>query len=418
MTTRMSERFPRYTEFDPAVPVWCVTPGLARCFHRFFDTSPISPSGRFLAVTRYPSDTRMPVPGEPAEIVLVDLETAEERILTQTHGWDTQLGAQAQWGVDDSQLFFNDMDIGTWRPFGILMDPATGRRRRLDGTVYMVSPDGRHLASPCVLRTGLTQAGYGVIAPAANVPVNRGAAADDGLFITDTETGACRLVASIADMVAATRPALALDNFDDGDCYGFHVKWNAQGDRIMYVLRWKHRKTGALTHNLITLRPDGTDMRVAMSASEWTGKGGHHPTWCPDGVDCTMNLKFDRKTMRFVRFRYDGSRCAVMTEAVLGSGHPSLHPNGRHVVTDSYPWEPMAFGDGTTPIRLVDVEHGTETTLARIQTVPPFAGPKSEMRVDPHPAWDRAFRRVVFNACPGGRRGVFLADVTGRVEGP
>jgi hypothetical protein len=355
----------------------------------------------------------MPVLGEPAEIVLVDLETAEERILTETRGWDTQLGAQAQWGADDRQLFFNDMDTGAWRPFGVLMDPATGQRRRLEGTVYMVSPDGRHVASPCLLRTGLTQAGYGVIAPAEKVPVNRGTATDDGLFITDTVTGTCRLVASLADMVAATGPALALDAPQGGDFYGFHVKWNPQGDRIMFVLRWKHRKTGRLVHNLITLNPDGADIRVAMPASQWTGKGGHHPNWCPDGVHGMMNLKLDRRNLRFVRFRYDGSRCAIMTEAVLGSGHPSLHPNGRNIVTDSYPWEPVAFGDGTTPIRLVDVRHGTETTLARIQTVPPFSGPKNEMRVDPHPAWDRAFRKVVFNACPAGRRGVFLADLTG-----
>ena len=48
------KHFPQYTDYDPLVPVWCVTPNRTGCFHRFFDTSPISPSGRYLAVFQMP----------------------------------------------------------------------------------------------------------------------------------------------------------------------------------------------------------------------------------------------------------------------------------------------------------------------------------------------------------------------------
>ncbi|HRS96487.1 MAG TPA: hypothetical protein P5179_14550, partial [Candidatus Latescibacteria bacterium] len=52
---RLSERFERYRAFSPAVPIWCITPdGLDRCIHRFYDTSPVSPSGRYVALTRLP----------------------------------------------------------------------------------------------------------------------------------------------------------------------------------------------------------------------------------------------------------------------------------------------------------------------------------------------------------------------------
>ncbi len=50
--------FPRYTDFDPLVPVWCVTPNRPGCIHRFFNSSPISPSGRFLAVLQLPVEDR------------------------------------------------------------------------------------------------------------------------------------------------------------------------------------------------------------------------------------------------------------------------------------------------------------------------------------------------------------------------
>jgi Tol biopolymer transport system component len=406
----LCEKLPRYTKHDPKVPVWCVTPKEGRVFHRFFDTSPISPSGRYVALTRIPHEDRLPRPGDVAQVVLVDLETAEERVVAETRGWDTQLGAQAQWGADDTQLFFNDVDPATWTAFGIVMDPLAGTFRRMEGTVYMVSRDGKWAASPCLLRTSRTQAGYGVIVPPERVPLNKGAADDDGVYLTDVATGRCELLVSFAEIVKA---ALDPREYPRGAFYGAHVKWTPKGERLMLVLRWLS-DAGKRKNNVITMKADGTDIRVAIPASQW-GKGGHHPDWCPDGEHVMMNLKLDGKTLRLVRARYDGSGLEPMTEAVLGSGHPSLHPNGRHVVTDSYPREKVAFGDGTVPVRLIDIEAGTATNLVRIRTVPPWSGPKNELRVDPHPAWGRDYRLVAFNACPDGTRRVYVADLSGVV---
>jgi hypothetical protein len=410
MSIDLSAHFPRYTDFDPLVPIYCVTPDLEGCFHRFFDTSPVSPSGRYLGVTRLRFEDRLPGPGDLAEVVLVDLETSEARVLAETRGWDTQLGAQVQWGASDEQLFFNDMDTGAWRPFGVRLNPLTGERHELEGTVYMVSPDGRWAASPCLLRTAITQAGYGVLAPMARVPLNEGASSEDGVYVTDTETGASRLLVSFEQIFETAEPRLDPDEYADGDFYGFHVKWNPQGTRIMLVLRFNPHDDRKRRANVITMEADGSALHVAIPASEWTDKGGHHPNWCPDGEYVMMNLKMDGETMRFVRARYDGSDYAVMSATLVGSGHPSLHPDGRHIVTDAYPTEPVAFGDGTTPIRLCDLDSGEDLHLARIQVVPPYTGENHELRVDPHPAWDYDFRRVAFNACPDGTRRVYLAD--------
>lgn len=410
MSPDLSTHFPRYAEFGPLVPVHCVTPDTDGCFHRFFDTSPISPSGRYLGVTRLRLEDRLPGPGDVAEVVMVDLETSETRVIAETRGWDTQLGAQVQWGASDEQLFFNDMDTEAWRPFGVRLNPLTGESQELEGTVYMVSPDGRWAASPCLLRTAITQAGYGVLAPMARVPLNEGASSEDGVYVTDTETGASRLLVSFEEILNAAEPGLDADEYADGDFYGFHVKWNPQGTRIMLVLRFNPHDARKRRANVITMSADGSDLHVAIPAAEWTDKGGHHPNWCPDGEHVMMNLKMDGETMRFVTARYDGSDYGAMSGTLVGSGHPSLHPDGRHIVTDAYPTEPVAFGDGTTPIRLCDLDSGGGLHLARIQVVPPYTGERQELRVDPHPAWDYDFRRVAFNACPDGTRRVYVAD--------
>jgi Tol biopolymer transport system component len=419
MPPTLSGTFPAYAEFEPQVPVHCVTPGATGFIHRYYDSSPFSPSGRYMALTRLPFENRLPKPGDVAEIFVLDLASGESRLVADTRGWDVQLGAQLQWGADDHSLFFNDLEIGTWQPFGVRLDPQSGERRRLEGTVYSMSPDGRWAASPCLLRTAVTQRGYGVVVPGDYIPVNRGASTSDGIYLTSTETGGSRLLVSIDRIVREAVPTLSSARYGKGDFFGFHVKWNPQGTRLMFVLRWlprswlpwKRKKSYGLKQ-VITMDADGGNIRVAVPANLWS-QGGHHPNWCPDGDHILMNLNPAGSGLRFTKLRYDGSGLEVLADPVRGSGHPTMHPDGQHLLSDAYTTEPVAFGDGTAPIRLVNLVTGTDTTLVRIRTEPLAERARGALRVDPHPAWDRSYTRIAFNACPQGRRQVFVADLGG-----
>ncbi len=336
-------------DLDAHFPRWRITAGIDRCFHRFFDTSPISPSGRYVGLTRLPAEDRMPVAGEAAEVVVIDLETGEAEVVAVTHGWDTQLGAQVQWGPSDRELLFIDMHVERWEPFSVRLDPLSGERREIEGELYMVSPDGTKLASPCLRRTRRTQHGYGVIAPDEHIPANPGAVDDDGLYVTEIATGETTLVASFAQILEA---ALDPAELAGGDLYGFHVKWNPQGTRLAFVVRWSPHDDDAWVsrrNSVITMRPDGAEIHCAIPGAVWA-RGGHHPNWTPDGERVMVNLKLDGENMRLVSANYDGSDLRAMHPDLEGSGHPSLHPNGRHVVTDVY-------AHGPRPARLGGRHH-------------------------------------------------------------
>ncbi|MEE2752970.1 MAG: hypothetical protein VX910_03230 [Candidatus Latescibacterota bacterium] len=407
----ISDRFPKYTDFDPSVPVWCITPDIDGCVHRFFDASSVSPSGRYVAITRFRFEERMPVPGDACDIVLVDLETGNQDIIAESRGFDTQLGAQVQWGVDDAQLFFNDIDCEEWRPFGVLLDPLSGDRRELSGTVYMASHDGTRIASTCLKRTGLTQAGYGVLVPNEHVPLNEGAAEDDGLSITDLETDTTELVASYRQIFETATPAYDPELYVGRAWYGFHVKWNKQDDRIMMVVRCIVRdKSLPERRSVISMAADGSDIRVAVNEEVWAA-GGHHPDWGPGGRSITMNLKQTPDRLDLIRVGLDGNNLELLT-SVQGSGHPTLHPNDRHILTDVYLHEKLGYGDGTTPIRWINRHANTEEAIIRINNNPPYSGPRKELRIDAHPAWDRDYKRIVFNGCHNGVRRVYLADLS------
>lgn len=412
------------------VPVWCVTPEMHPVIHRFFDTSPISPSGRYLALTRFPYDDRMPAPGDAATVVLVDLTTGDTRDLARTCAWDTQLRAQVQWGASDEELVFNDLDPSNWEPFATVLNPLSGTRRNLPAPVYMMSPDGRLALSPCLRRIRCVQAGYGVI-----VPPNETTSADrrdDGITLVDVGCGTAKTLITTKECLDAIQYDIEPEEWECGAFYWFHVKWNGAGDRLMLILRWvppqprhrlrdwlRRRQSGwrqrqtpnhMVKNRIITTDADGSNVRLALSAKDWQ-RGGHHPTWHPDGEHITMNLRLSGSMKRFVCFRYDGEHLRPICGNACGSGHPSIHASGKFMLTDAYPRENPAYADGTVPLRWVDVQTGAETELVRIATVPRFSGPKDAFRLDPHPAWDRSKRYVTFNGCVAGLRRVFIADL-------
>ncbi|ANE45200.1 hypothetical protein SY83_01370 [Paenibacillus swuensis] len=411
----ISDKFPVYNDYAPSIPIHCVTPDEGRVIHRFFDTSPFSPSGRYLGLFRMPFEDRNPEPGEQGEIIIVDLWEGDERVAAATSGWESQVGANVQWGVSDEELYYNDVDVNSWQACGIKLNPFTGERKILDYGIFMISPDGRTAATTCPSRARRTQVGYGVMLPEDQVPVNIGAPEDDGLYVTDTETGRGRLLVSIRTMLEElhNKGKLHLDDYMEGENYGFQCKWNPQGTRLLFVLRSFNKDRTIRKNHVITMKSDGTDIHLAIPSYVWA-KGGHHINWTPDGEHLTMNLNIDGQGLRFVKVQYDGEGLRKLLDEVEGSGHPTMHPDGIHLLTDAYLEDTVAFGDNTVPIRLINIKSGYDRLLARVPTQQPF---DFTLRVDPHPAWDRTYTRFAFNAYVGGTRRVFVADVSGIVGG-
>jgi hypothetical protein len=397
-------RFPKYTQGNPAVPVYIMPTD--RTLHRFFDTSPISPSGRYLALFRMPYEGRSPSPGDAGEVVLVDLQTGHDRVIATSRGWEVQVGANVQWGRSDEELYFNDVDTQTWKPFAVCINPSTGSQRRLEGTVFMVSPDGSTLASHNLVKSRLAQVGYGTVIPDSLVAKNLGPVADDGFYVTDTRTGRSRMLVSLRTVYENTVPSIRIENAEACEYYGFQVKWNPQGTRLLAVMHWTLPGNKKWRRAVITMNSDGTNLHTAITEQQWS-RGGHHINWCPDGDHLSMNLNVDDdRALELITVKFDGSDLRTVFKP--GSGHPSFHRDGRYIITDAYPHEPVALGDGSVPLRLIDLQTATCTNVVRVFV----SAAKGEFRIDAHPAWDRSGRYVVFNGFVDNTRRVYIADLS------
>ena len=102
-------------------------------------------------------------------------------------------------------------------------------------------------------------------------------------------------------------------------------------------------------------------------------------------------------------------RLEKILDDIPGSGHPTVHPDGRHILTDAYTFESLSYGDGTVPIRFIDLDKGEDRRIIRIET---DTKRETGLRVDPHPAWDPGYRWIAFNGYTDGTRRVFIADLS------
>ncbi len=395
-----------YKNAKPLVPIKKICTG--KVIHRFHDTSPLSPSGAYMALFRIPFEDRYPGPSDAGEVVLVDMKTLKERVLAQSFGWEMQVGANVQWGATDHELFYNNVDTATWENFTIKIDPLTGKSQRIEGPLFMVSLDGKKLVSHNLVNSIHAQSGYGVIVPDSLTQINIGLVDNDGIFVTDVETGISKLIVSIREIYEKTVPSVEVLNPDSFEIYCFKAMWNPQGTRIMTCLMFRPLDKSKRKVAVITMRPDGSDIKTAITHEKYA-KGGHHMAWMPDGEHISMNLEIDGNPgLEIITVKYDGSE--LNTVFPTGSGHPSFQPKGLpFIITDSYWDEPVTNKDGFIPLRLLNTETGKEIRIAYVFV--PRVNDNS-FRVDLHPAWDRTGRYVIFNGYEDNERCVFMANLS------
>lgn len=416
---KINSKFEKYEKYHPKVPVYCISQEITGVIHRFFDTSPFSPSGRYLALFKMPFEDRVPEPGEAGDIVLVDLQEGTEKIVAQTLGWEQQMGANINWGADDNQIIYNDVDPDTWEVYAVRLNPFTGEKEKIDYGVYHVSPDGLEACTGNPACKWRTQPGYGVLIPEDQTPVVDILSEKEGLFVSDTQTGKGKLLLSMKDIFTTCFDDQYIAQYKDGECYLFHSKYSPSGKKIMFSTRWFDKKyhgdkdanaKGVVRFNVFTCNRDGSNLQLTIAEEHWVNSG-HHTTWHPNEEYLTMNIKKDWGEMRFAMATLDGKKVFKVFDDVIGSGHPTFHPNGKFILTDTYVFESFAYGDGTTPIRLVYLEDGKEEEIARINTKSPYQEIDSVLRIDPHPAWDKTNKYVAINIFEDDTRKVFVLDM-------
>jgi hypothetical protein len=310
---------------EASPPVRQITHGPKFHWFGYYDKRQFDPSGRYVLAMEVDFEHRSPRPDDAIKIGMVDLGDGDRWIeLGESRAWCWQQGCMLQWRPgSSSEIVWNDRQHD--RYVCHILDVQTRRRRTVPHPIYALSPDGRWAVTTDFRRLGDTRPGYGYCGipdPRRDVP----APADSGLWRIDLESGREALIVRLADM-----PKLPCPHGDITRAKHWfnHLLISPDGARIEFLNRWKTAAAKGHTTRMLTVAPDGSDLRVVDD----------------NGVTSHFIWRDPRHILAWSQYRKPGGfflfedKTGGKVEPVLATvdGHCTYLPGNAWILCDTYP---------------------------------------------------------------------------------
>lgn len=370
-------------------------------FFGYYDKSPWDIADRYILCLRA-NDTWSDVsPHEKADILLIDTEKTESdpnrvRKIAETSAWNVQQSCMLQWlGPDySSRLIYNDYREDKY--VSVILTLATMEEKVIPAAVYSVSADGKFALTLDFSRLYNLRPGYGYY----NVPEKTKDAAlpnTTAIWKVDLKTGEVSELLKYTDFANfQPRPEMQ----EAGAVHKVnHIMLNPNGKRFMVLYRWFNGQRKYT--RLITCNVDGTDMYV-LSDDDMVS----HCFW----KNNSAILAFENKKKSgpgYYLMKDKTDKYIHCWPQFSKDGHPSYSPDGKRIVTDSYPDKARVAG-----INLMDGDEKKKTHITIARVFAPFKY-DNDTRCDLHPRWNHRGDKICFDSVFEGHRGMYVVDVSG-----
>ncbi|NLD21813.1 MAG: hypothetical protein GX664_04960 [Bacteroidales bacterium] len=363
----------------------------AEYFFGYYDKSPWDATGRYMLCIKARDTWSDVSPKEPAYILLIDTQNRNKtEVIAKTHAWNVQQGCMLQWLGPDYQgkILYNDFRDGKYCSVILTLDDKS--ERVIPFPVYSVSADGSFALSLDFSRLYRLRPGYGY----HNVPevtANEKLPDKPCIWHVDLTTGDVTPVLKYTDF-AFFQPRPEMQE-KDAEHKVNHIMISPNGKRFMVLYRWFNGQRKYT--RLMTCNVDGTDMYV-LSDDDMVS----HCCWKDD----EHILAFENKQNGGPGYYLMKDKTQEWTHLwnfMSADGHPSYSPDGKLLVTDTYP--------DRARIASVKVMEGDKVTvIARV-----FAPFKydNDTRCDLHPRWSRDGKKIAFDSVFEGHRGLYTVQV-------
>ncbi|HBE71204.1 MAG TPA: hypothetical protein DDW52_23915 [Planctomycetaceae bacterium] len=366
------------------------------CFVGYFDNSPWSIDGRWFAFCRTASDSIN------LDVVLSDTSSGTKRVVSPSECWSLQQGARCHWlnlnGKD--LLVFNKLQNGCLGAY--FCAPETGETYWRPFPIQSAPKSGGTYASINYLRLTAAGSEYGYDIEATNFSHDMHTD-EDGIWLCNAQANEASLLVSLKQCIEFNPIAY----YWDGVHFLNHVTFSPNGKRLVFVHRIESRH-GRYTRLFAT---DCSGRNIGQLTLCTDDGYVSHYCWLDNDRLLVYGLTEPSRRGYFVinTHEQNGKKEHFHEISGFGDGHPSLHPGGEWIVTDTYP-------DRARQQHLVLLNLRTREKVV----VGSFLSPlkfQHENRCDLHPRWSADGREISFDATHSGIRSTYMlnvASITGK----
>lgn len=360
-------------------------------FYGYYDKSPWDVTDRYMLCLKVKQAYKSVAPKDPGIIGVIDTQDNNKfKKIGITHSWNVQQGCMAQWMGPDyhSKIIYNDFRDGKY--CSVIYDFKTKKEEKvLPMAAYEVARDGSFILSLDFSRLHRMRPGYGY----SNLPdmTKDELCPDRGcIWKVDTETGEITELFKYTDFAAFETD----ESMAGAEHKVNHLMLSPNGKRFMVLHRWFQK--GRKHTRLVTVNVDKTEM-YNLSDDVFVS----HCYW-----------KNDNEILSFLRKKETGDHYYLMKDRtqeysmywpeLKTDGHCSYSPDGRLIVTDTYPNRKRIAS-----VYLCAEEDNRCRKIARV-----FAPFKydNDCRCDLHPRWNNAGDKICIDSVHEGKRAMYVIN--------
>jgi hypothetical protein len=332
--------------------------------------------------------------GDEVEIVALDQKEAAFFKLGSSRAWNWQQGSMTQWVPGRDDIIIHNCIRNGELGCRLVELPGGGEAGFLGMPIQTLHPNQPQALSLNYRRLMRLRPDYGYRTDVDNFQPGMHLS-DDGIWLLNLESGESRLVFSLAEL--AERPGPGMVNADHKVN---HAIYSRSGTRFVFMHRWLGPQ-GKFSR-LYSARSDGSDLTLLMESRLVS-----HYHWRDEDTLVVYGRAGEANHYYLVNAA-DGDLAPLAPEKLdgFGDGHCSFSPDGRWIVSDTYPDKSRV-----QTLFLFKPDTGDLEIIGGFLAPPAFNGPE---RCDLHPRFSPDGRWVSIDSSHTGHRGsyfLYIGDV-------
>lgn len=363
----------------------CVFPINVRCkndshtFYGYYDINPFNDKNDEIVYVRVTKKSSF------AQILLSSLSGKEEKILAKTNAWNWQQGSRLRWKPDNSrEIIFNDCIEGHY--ISRIINVDTGNERKVDASLYDISPDGKWGLSVDFERLQAKRPGYGY---SCNKYIEkREYLPEEGIDLVDLINNKKKRLITYSQI--SNLPGCMSDDFSKN--YLNHIAFSPSGEKFLFF--WLSEQQDVHLASLVVF--DIKDS--AFTVLETKERVSHYVWEDDDHIICTAY--YGIQDCHYYRYTISRNSKELLCPDILDEdGHPSILSDNV-IITDTYPDK-----YGFQRIYIVDLINNTKKEIISIYSDCRVEG---ERRTDLHPRLSQSKKIICFDTNESKYRALYL----------